>query len=187
MPDQNASPSQGYTWEWFKGSAGAQVLVASVLFIIALWLLWSVLSTIHYRGAVPTEIELTFGLATSGNIDGCGGAILGLDEATVTSIRKQGLAFFKNAPQGRRIADTNDQQYFLLTYEPWQPTPLPDGWVSESLLGAWLGLTCMGLSPSFTALIAKAGHEPGSFYAIGRSKMLLVIPSQKLVVYTYTH
>jgi hypothetical protein len=185
MPDQNASaPRQGYTWEWFKRSAGAQVLVASFLLIIALWLLWGVLGTIYYRAAIPAEIGLTFGLATIGSIDRCGGAILGLDEVTATSIRKQGLAFFKNPPQGRGITDPNDQRH--LAYEPWQRTPLPDGWVSESAVGAWLGLTCMGLSPSFTVLIAKAGHEQGSFYAVGGNKMLLVIPTQKLAVYTYT-
>jgi hypothetical protein len=90
--------------------------------IVAAWLGWSALKTNFYRSAVPPEIGLTWGLATTGSDTdltallpippkACGGAIFGLDSATTEAIEKQGLAFFRSATQGRGYTDRGDKLY----------------------------------------------------------------------------
>jgi hypothetical protein len=177
----------------------SRVLLTLAAIVTALWLGWSVLKTNFYRGAIPSEIGLTFGLATTGSDSNlvaallpippkaCGGAIFGLSSGTAEAINREGTAFLSNARQGRGYDNKSDRLYYYYSYVPWQETPLPDGWLAESLLGQWYGLSCMSLSNSFAESITKAAGNPGSFFTTGPSKMLLVVPELRLVVYTYTH
>ena len=45
----------------------------------------------------------------------------------------------------------------------------------------------MSLGHSVGRSIVEAAQAPGSFYTTGRSKMLLIVPSLKLAVFTYTN
>ena len=157
---------------------------------------WFVYETRFYRAAIPPQIELTFGLATTGSdtsiweatlpipLKACGGAIFKLTDTAAAAIRKRGLDFLIDAKQGRGYTDNRDRLFYYYSYKPWQPTPLPPEWTSE---GMWLGLYCMRLGYSLGRSIVEAAQAPGSFYTTGSSKMLLIVPSLKLAVYTYTH
>ena len=178
-----------------RHSLRAQVLLALAGITATAVLGWSVLETRFYRAAVPAEIDLTFNLATTGSSmslwevlmpirhKACGGAIFGLGDTTVTAIETRGLAALQDAQQGRGYADGTHPYRSYYAYEPWQPTPLPPAWTSE---GMWYGLSCMNLGHCFGRSTVEAARAPGSFYTTGRSKMLLVVPRLKLVVYTYT-
>ena len=178
----------------FELPATRWLLIGLVGAVIAAWIGWSAFETNHYRAAIPPEIGLAFGLATTDSDSSlwtarlpippkaCGGAIFGLDSATAAAIRAQGPAFFKAATRGRGYrGPPGDGGY------KWQPTPLPDGWISWRLQGMWYGLSCMRLRPDYAQSISAAAAGPNAFYTTGPSTMLLVIPDQRLVVVTYTH
>jgi hypothetical protein len=169
--------------------------------VIACWfgamlLGWSVLKTRFYRAAIPAEIEITFSLATTGSSmsvweavlplrhEACGGAIFELRGTTLAAIRDRGLDALNDARQGRGYTDNTDRLFYYYSYKPWQPTPLPREWTSD---GMWYGLSCMNLGHGFGRSIVEAAQGPGSFYTTGLSQMLLIVPSLKLAVYTYTN
>jgi hypothetical protein len=179
----------------FRLSVRAQVLLVIACGLGASLLGWSVLETRFYRAAIPAEIEIAFGLATTGSSTSfweaalpirhkaCGGAIFELSDTMLTAIRDGGLDVLEDARQGRGYADNTDRLYYYYSYKPWQPTPLSPEWTSQ---GMWYGLSCMNLGYSFGRSIVQAAQSPGSFYTTGLSKMLLIVPSLKLAVYTYT-
>jgi hypothetical protein len=121
------------------------VVIGTVLF-------WHVYETLHYRKAIPADIGLAFNFATRGSdvsIYGalfmfdrkaCGGAIFDMSDSTADAIRKQGLAFLKDARQGRGYTEKTDRSFGYYSYRPWQATPLPPEWTA---LGPWMGLNCM--------------------------------------------
>jgi hypothetical protein len=179
-----------------RDSLWGQVALALAGFAVAVVLGYSVLNTILYRRAIPAEIDLTFGLATTGSSsmslwdvmlpirhEACGGAIFGLAGTTAAALETRGLAALRDAHQGRGYTDGAHRYRSYYAYQPWQPTPLPPAWTSE---GMWLGLSCMKLGYGFGRSIVEAARAPGSFYTTGTSRMLLVVPRLKLVVYTYT-
>jgi hypothetical protein len=167
------------------GLRGCLLLAGGV--IVSAVLFWHVFDTLHYRKAIPADIGLAFNFATTGsNVSlygavfmfdrkACGSAIFDMSDSTADAIRKQGLAFLKNADQGRGYKED---------YRPWQATPLPPEWTA---LGPWMGLNCMGLRADTMRNILNAAQTSGSFYTTAPSRMLLVDPNRKLVVMTYTH
>ena len=164
--------------------------------VVAAVLGWHVVETRFYRAALPAEIGLSFDFATTGsNVSvlgavflfdrkACGGAIFDLTDTTVAAIRERGMDFLKDARQGRGYADNADRLFYNYSYGPWQPTPLPQEWTSG---GMWYGLDCMGLGTAIGQSIVEAAKTPGSFYTTGSSKTLLIVPSLKIAVLTYTH
>jgi hypothetical protein len=172
----------------FRMSYGQRALLVGAGVVGAWWLAGSVMETRFYSGAIPPQLELAFGLASVGTnwspaamvvrFEACGGAIFGITGATVEAIRKRGLEFFKDATQGRGSTDSNG----TTQYQPWQESPLEDSWTRN---GVWLGLDC--LNSWRTGAIVAAAQAPGSYYAVGRNRMLFVIPSESIAVYTFRH
>ncbi|HZP68743.1 MAG TPA: hypothetical protein VFB29_02260 [Pseudolabrys sp.] len=167
----------------------AGVVIAAVLF-------WHVYETLHYRKLIPADIGLTFNFATRGSDvslwgalfmfdrKACGGAIFDMSGSTADAIRKQGLNFFKDARQGRGYTEKGDRSFIDYSYQSWRATPLSPEWTA---LGPWPGLNCMGLRAGTMQNILNAAQKPGSFYATGQSKMLLVDPNRQFVLVTYMH
>ena len=103
--------------------------------------------------------------------------------ATADAIRAQGLGFLKDARQGRGYTEKTDRSFSRYSYQPWQATPLAPEWTSN---GPWLGLSCMHVRDGTVRGILNAAQTAGSVYTTGPDKMLLMVPSLNLVVYTYT-
>jgi hypothetical protein len=116
-------------------------------------------------------------------IEGCGGAIFKLTDATAAAISDRGLDFLKDARQGRGYKDKLDRSFYYYSYMPWQATPLPSQWTS---MGPWSGLNCMRLRTEVMENILDAAQKAGSFYTTGLSKILLVVPSLRMAILTYT-
>jgi hypothetical protein len=179
----------------FQLSAWAKVLlfVACVMAVDVIG--WSVLKTRFYRAAIPAQIGIAIGPTITGSSMGfweamlpirhkaCGGAIFVLSDTTLAAIRDGGLDVLKDARQGRGYTDNTDRLFYYYSYKPWQPTPLPAEWTPQEM---WYGLSCMNLGHTLGRNIVEAAQAHGSFYTTGMNNMLLIVPSLKLAVYTYT-
>jgi hypothetical protein len=173
-----------------------ETLIGLAIGVIALKLLFVSFEVERYHRALPAALE-TAGFITSGNdtsylaafmpirSEPCGGFVFHLSAATLKTIETRGLDFFKDARQGRGIGEGDPRAASEFSYQPWQATPLPDDFTRN---GSWLGLHCMGwmFSPLGRDIFAAA-QEPGSYFTIAPSKLLLVLPRRGLVVLTYNY
>lgn len=109
-------------------------------------------------------------------IEACGGSIMNMDPATLSKIKREGLAFLRSKRKARRVRPP-------IRYDPWQETPAPQEWSSE---GLWSGLACMGLGSDHTAELQEMSQSAGSFSTqTDHGQRLLVIPSRGIVLATY--
>ncbi len=148
--------------------------------IITVYVACSVFKYYWYSGSIPAKIGITYAIhigGVSGIIrEGCGAAIFRLSDATADAISRKGLDFFNDAIYSRKSKD----RYY--TYSSWKETPVPNSWTSE---GTWPGLGCSGASRSLLSQILPAASKKGSYYSSKDEGWIVVIPSFKLVVYSY--
>lgn len=150
-----------------------------VSIIITVYVAWSVFNYYWYSGFIPAKIEITYAIhigGESGLREGCGAAIFRLSDATADAISRKSLDFFNDAIYSRKSKD----RYY--TYSSWKETPVPNSWTSE---GTWPGLGCSGASRSLLSQILPAASKKGSYYSSKHEAEILVIPSFKLVVFSY--
>ncbi|MCC5652151.1 hypothetical protein LC609_20470 [Nostoc sp. XA013] len=148
--------------------------------IITVYVACSVFKYYWYSGFIPAKIEITYAIhigGVSGIIrEGCGAAIFRLSDATADAISRKGLDFFNDALYSRK---SKERRY---TYSSWKETPVPNSWTSE---GTWPGLGCSGASRSLLSQILLAASKKGSYYSSKDEAWIVVIPSFKLVVFSY--
>lgn len=150
-----------------------------VLIIITVYVAWSVYEYHWYSGLIPAKIGITYAINISGESgfrEGCGAAIFRLTNATADAISPKGIDFFNDAIYSRRSKDP----YY--TYRSWKETPVPNTWTSE---GTWPGLGCSSVSSSLLSQILVAASKKGSYYSTKDEAWIVVIPSLKLVVFSY--
>ncbi|MBC6430601.1 hypothetical protein FM036_07070 [Nostoc sp. HG1] len=152
-------------------------IIASI--IITVYVACSVFKYYWYSGFIPAKIEITYAIhigGKSGLREGCGAAIFRLSDATADAISRKSLDFFNDAIYSRKSKD----RYY--TYSSWKETPVPNSWTSE---GTWPGLGCSVASRSLLSQILLAASKKGSYYSSKHEAEILVIPSFKLVVFSY--
>jgi hypothetical protein len=150
-----------------------------ILILITLHVAWSVYEYFWYSSLIPAKIGIAYPINISGQSDlreGCGTAIFGITNATADAISRQGIDFFSDAIYSRRSKD------LYYTYRAWKETPVPKTWTSE---GAWPGLGCSSVSRSLLRQILLAASKKGSYYSTKDEAWIIVIPSLKLVVFSY--
>ena len=150
-----------------------------VLIIITVYVTWLVYEYHWYSGLIPEKIGITYAINISGQSgfrEGCGAAIFRLTNATADATSRKGIDFFNDAIYSRRSKDP----YY--TYRSWKETPVPNTWTSE---GTWPGLACSSASSSLLSQILLAASKKGSYYSSKDEAEILVIPSLKLVVFSY--
>lgn len=150
-----------------------------VLIIITVCVAWSVYEYHWYSGLIPAKIGITYAINISGQSgfrEGCGAAIFRLTNATASAISRKGNDFFTDVIYSRRSKDP----YY--TYRTWKETPVPNTWTSE---GTWPGLGCSSVSSSLLSQILLAASKKGSYYSCKDEAWIIVIPSLKLVVFSY--
>lgn len=120
-----------------------------------------------------------------------------LPEYTTQEIVKNGLYYFTSLPQIARNAGDSSNGY----YEHWQETPMPitDAWQGASMDGEPLNKTTIPSIESFldrygfsipldakvVARIDNAISTPGSYFAYGRTGILIVMPKYRKAVFAY--
>ena len=150
-----------------------------ILIFITIHVVWSIYEYFWYSSLIPAKIGITYAVNISGQSglrEGCGAAIFGITNATTDAISRQGINFFNDAIYSRRSKD------FRYTYKPWKETPVPKTWTSE---GTWPGLGCSSVSGSLLRQILLAAAKKGSYYSTKDEAWIVVIPSLKLVVFSY--
>lgn len=156
-------------------------IIVSIIFsiILTVYIAWSAFNYYWFSNLIPAKIGITYAIHIGGESDlreGCGAAIFRLSDATANAIDSKGLDFFKNAIYSRK---SKARRY---TYSSWKETPVPDSWTSEV---SWPGLACSGASRSLLSQILLAASKKGSYYSSKDEAEILVIPSFKLVVFSY--
>ena len=149
------------------------------LIIITLYAAWSVYEYYWYSSLIPAKIGITRAINISGQSglrEGCGTAIFRLTNATADAISRKGSDFFNDAIYSRR---SKEPRY---TYRSWKETPVPKTWTSE---GTWPGLGCSSVSRPLLSQILRAASKKGSYYSTKDEAWIIVIPSLKLVVFSY--
>ncbi|NEU82092.1 hypothetical protein [Nostoc sp. UIC 10630] len=150
-----------------------------VSIIITIYVAWSAFEYDWYSGIIPAKIDITYAIHIGGESyfrEGCGAAIFRLSNATADAIDREGLDFFNDVIYSRK----SKERYY--TYTSWKETPVPNSWTSE---GSWPGLGCSGASSLLLSKILAAASKKGSYYSTQDEGKILVIPNQKLVVFTY--
>ncbi|MCC5641545.1 hypothetical protein LC607_00945 [Nostoc sp. CHAB 5824] len=150
-----------------------------VSIIITLYVAWSAFNYYWFSDLIPAKIGITYAIhigGESGLLEGCGAAIFRLSDVTADAISRKGLDFFNDAIYSRK---SKARRY---TYSSWKETPVPNSWTSEV---SWPGLACSGASHSLLSKILLAASKKGSYYSSKDEAEILVIPSLKLVVFSY--
>lgn len=132
------------------------------------WMIRSLPAAIEPRGVVL--------LADDGGFrESCGAAVFRLSGDTAQQVQAHGLQYLDQARQARR----NNDRYGH--FEQWQQTPL-DIDVDEGLIG----LSCAEPDKDLQRRIYQAAGRPGSFYAKKDDGLLLVLPSEGLIMFGYS-
>jgi hypothetical protein len=157
-----------------------KIIVSTIIsIIITVYVAWSAFNYYWYSDLIPAKIGITYAIHIGEErsfLKGCGAAIFRLSDATVDDISRKGIDFFNDAIYSRK---SRARRY---TYSSWKETPVPNSWTSE---GTWLGLSCSGASRSLLSQILLAASKKGSYYSSKDEARILVIPSFKLVVFSY--
>jgi len=156
-------------------------IIVSIIFsiILTVYIAWSAFNYYWFSDLIPAKIGITYAIhigGESGLLEGCGAAIFRLSNATADAISREGLDFFNDAIYSKK---SKARRY---NYSSWKETPVPDSWTSE---GNWPGLACSGAGRSLLSQILPAASKKGSYYSSKDEAEILVIPSFKLVVFSY--
>lgn len=149
--------------------------------LLAIYGAWSLFEWHWYLGIIPQRVGTSYPIHISGQSDlreGCGVAVFRLDRTTVRKIEAEGVRFLNTARQSRKSKDAYH------TFEEWKPTPRPSDVDNDKSLLSY-GLMCSSAGPSLSRQLDEAVRAPGSFYAFGPEKVLVVIPSRRIVVLSW--
>ena len=133
-----------------------------------------------YRRYIPEEIELGHRISItteSGVFEGCGTAVYLLNEETAREIESEGLVFFENLHSVNRDSGTNSK------WESWLATPR-ENWTR---LENWqYELNCGGeIEANLFNRIVAGSTTKGAYYSLRDGAVLMVLPKQKMVVFSY--
>ena len=154
----------------------------------------------QYLNPIPKELQISHIKKSGSNFnpififlpppfryEPCGGAVYGLSDENIKLIKEKGLAFFNEARYARGYPP-GSKKHYKFKYPAWQETPVPSVWISD---GAWVGFNCIdwGFSKNMGREILKAVEKPGSYFTRKdkSNTRIIVIPSLRIVVYTYFH
>jgi hypothetical protein len=146
-----------------------------------------------YRDALP-EVLRTTGIMAMGSdarwfdmvfpirYEGCGAVVFQLAPETAAQIQQKGLAFFRDARQGRGYpVDSPKGHYYA--YASWQSTPAPAGWFGDGVVAA--SLSCAGLSNSLIRKITIGGRGAEGYFTTKSEAQLIVLPREQIVIFAY--
>lgn len=129
-----------------------------------------------YAARMPASLELgwRFWHSDEDLLGGCGVAAFSLSEATARALHEQG---------GRVLANMTHTENGRIVRR-WRETPLEGNPSTDRYIPA--GLHCAAsLDPELRRAALSSLRRPGNFYSSDSSGMLIVIPSEQVVLLAY--
>jgi hypothetical protein len=164
------------------------IKVLHVLVLLYLWLLlvlylgFKLFERQSMLQTLPAALEVKgveWIAGESGFREGCGVAVFRLSAAARQQLHDHGLAALADARQARGYSDDYHR------YDAWQPTPAGDeGRSAGSEEGVW-ALQCGDLPEALEQRISAGLNGPGGYLTHKNEGLLLVLPSEGLVVFAY--
>lgn len=134
--------------------------------------------------ALPSKLEILYPVAAGEVSDlreGCGVVVYRLSGRALDAIHEQGLAFFQSERHGRGYSQPNDRRYRYHSYEPWQKSPVPNGWWDPE--DYWFN--CADLGRPLMREMEAASRKSGAYYTSTYELRLMVIPTLGYVVFAF--
>jgi hypothetical protein len=110
--------------------------------------------------------------------EACGAVIFTLTQETINRIKRDGLAFFDGARQGRGYPS---QSYYR--YAPWKQTPAPSKWFGDGEVAG--SLTCAGFDNTLISRITAGSRSTRAYYSTMSEAELIVLPDDVIAVLAY--
>ena len=179
---------------------GFVLVSAAVMVIAAVW--YALTHRAHHLRSVPPALEVqevlyvakrSWGLGPGGNETGI--IVYAMPEAAREKIEAGGIPWLNGLP--------GSGQDWRGVYRDWQTTPFDvaaaklEGRLGDELTHGLCNMgdgiaaymfrygVCIPFDSEVEALADRALTEPGNFYAYGRIGMLILIPSERRIVYAY--
>lgn len=172
----------------FRHNLFATFGIALALCVILFWIFYRAERIIYYKSAIPEKLKIIHVILHGDNSsfsnfiwgESCGGGVFKLSKSTIDAIESEGLGFFEDATQSRRIQSRGGKYI----YPAWKKTPVPYNWTSE---GAWTGLDCINKNTKLIRKITKTSGLPGSYYTgkVRSNHKIVVLPELGFVIFTY--
>lgn len=164
-------------------------LLAAIL--VGVYLVPAIRTTDTSADVLPAKLEVV-GIADGGNdasildqlgltfrLESCGAVVFSLSSDTVERLKTGGLAFLADAIEARGFPN---HSYYR--YAAWHTTPVPQNWSGgDGLLAA--SLYCADIDKALWQRIADASSRSGGFYAEKPEGQLMVLPDERIAVFTY--
>lgn len=157
------------------------ILKSVVVTLLSIYCAWSLFEWNWYLNILPAGIGTSYPIHIDGQSDfreGCGVAVFRLDRGTTQRIQAEGIEFLNTARHSRKRSDAYH------AFEEWKPTPHP-GDIEDDQSILTYGLMCSNARSSLANKLEKAVRAPGSFYAFGPEKVIVVLPSERLAVLSW--
>ena len=169
-----------------------RIFVIAVLISVLAYFVYQHCVASFYRRALPNALETTSSVTWGSDVgwsniilpirrEACGAVVFQLTADTIEKIQKQGIAFFSEARQGRGNARDNSYRY---SYAAWQATPAPSEWFGDGAVAG--SMSCAGFGARRMQAIKDGATGVGGFFTTGSNVQLIVLPSEQIVVFTYS-
>ncbi|MFS8046689.1 hypothetical protein [Rhizobium sp. BR 314] len=144
-----------------------------------------------YKKALPTVLEVTSNVSWGSDVswsdiispirtEACGAVVFQLRSDAIEKIQDQGVAFFRNAREGRGNARDNG---FFYSYDAWQPTPAPSKWFGDGVVTG--SMSCAGFGARRMQAVKDGASRAGGFFTTRSNAQLIMLPSEQIAVLTY--
>ena len=176
----------------FLGLVAALVLLPPLLLALA----WHQRARSVYLGVVPWQLEVTrieyraedrWGiplLALPGDNE-TGIRVYALPDAATAELERHGLAWLQQLPD--MALEPGDRRVHGRHHD-WRETPLDERARRHLVTGCGPvgeNAFCVDVDPAIHAQVRRVVNAPGSYYAIGRSGVIVVSPRHRRVFYMY--
>lgn len=166
----------------------ANVFFSLVCIVTVFVLVWQLASSYFFKNAIPQNLEITHILLQETHPslrESCGGVVFKISQATVDRIQEEGISFLNTDKVGRGYHfDRETTKSLYYTYEDWAETPAPHSWTSEGIPASF-GCMLKDTDKKYSKVIFNALRNPGSFFTTKDEGQILLIPSEKLLVYGF--
>ncbi|WP_263588664.1 hypothetical protein [Sphingopyxis sp. GC21] len=152
-----------------------EIALGVIGLILLCCLAFSYIKKSNISRQVPTKIGIQRTIHSEHH-QACVFGLYEMGDATARAIKQQGLEFFKDATMAEGFSKP-------VYYQAWKKTPIPPDELDEGRIPS--GFQCIrGIDDKTYAYIHRAAIEAGAYYVSRGNNTILVIPENKMIVYS---